>query len=123
MKTILGNMEFDTGFKRKDSIIFCGSAKEIIIKVKAYFEKDGITENQEVALKKYNDNRILINDKFTELAIKYDKNASNRFLPKTLLFGRNGECALLCDDNEEPDEGIAICVFPNELVVSQDDYL
>ena len=41
----------------------------------------------------------------------------------TLLFGRNGECALLCDDNNEPDEGIAICIYPKAVIKSQDDYL
>ena len=39
------------------------------------------------------------------------------------LFGRDGECALLCDDSEEPDEGIAVCIYPTEIIMSQDDYL
>lgn len=123
MHTILGEMQFNVGFKREEKIVFCENPRTIIIKVKAYFEEDGITAEQAEALKKYSENKIEINDTLTELAINYDKNAASRFIPKTLLFGRNGECALLCDDEMEPDEGIAICIYPEKKVVSQDDYL
>lgn len=123
MKTIFGNMEFDTGFKRQDSIIYFGEAKSITVKAKAYFEKDGITKEQMDAMKKYCDNKAVINNRIIDLAMEYSEDAKNRFIPRTLLFERDGECALLCDDIEEPDDGIAICIFPNEIVISQDDYL
>lgn len=123
IETVLGKMEFNTGFKKEDSIVFCDEVRSITVKAKAYYEEDGITNEQQESIKRYNANRAGINEKLTELALKYDKDAKNRFLPKTLLFGRKGECALLCDDKEEPDEGIAICIYPDELVVSQDDYL
>ena len=123
IETAIGSMEFDIGFKKQGKIIFCEDERTIIIKAKAYYEEDGITEEQEKAIKKYNDNKLEISKLIKKLVVKYDKDAKSRFVPKTLLFGRNGECALLCDDREEPDEGIAVCLFPNELVVSQDDYL
>jgi hypothetical protein len=123
IETVLGKMEFNTGFKMQDSILFCGESKKITVKVKAYYEDDGITDKQSEALKKYSECRLQMNEKISDLAIGFDKDAKERFIPKTLLFGRNGECALLCDDITEPDEGIAICLFPNENVISQDDYL
>jgi len=48
---------------------------------------------------------------------------SSRFIPRTLLFERNGNYALLFDDTAEPDGGIAVCLFPEEQIVQQDDYL
>lgn len=123
MDTVLGEMEFSIGFKMVDSIVFCGDAKAITIKIKAYFVEDGITAEQNNTMKQYKDNRIEITKKFTKLATEHDSDAKERFIPRTLLFGRDGECALLCDDEKYPDEGIAICVFPNEAVVSLDDYL
>lgn len=123
IETILGNMEFNTGFKCNNSITFCGEEKEIIVKAKAYFEADGITEAQKEAMKKYSESVKKIGDLVSDLAEEYDENAKQRFVPKTLLFSRDGECALLCDDNDEPDEGIAICIYPKAVIVSQDDYL
>lgn len=123
IETAIGTMEFNTGFKIQDNIIFCGVSNTIVIKAKAYFEKDGITEKQRKMIQKYSDNKSQIGDIITEVVSKYDINAKSRFVPKTLLFGRDGECALLCDDNREPDEGIAVCIYPREEVISQDDYL
>lgn len=123
METILGWMDFNTGFKKEDNIVFCGETKSIIIKVKAYFEKDGISQKQVETLKRYNENKAAIQEMLSGLAEKFDKNAKNRFIPKTLLVGRTGECALLCDDKEDSDGGIAISVYPEQKIISQDDYL
>ena len=49
--------------------------------------------------------------------------ASDRFIPKTLLVNRDGSIAIMCDDEDEPDEGIAICLMPEMQIMSQDDYL
>ena len=123
METILGKMEFNTGFKCNSKITFCGEESDIVVKAKAYFETDGISEAQMDAMAKYSDSLKKVWSLMTDLAEEYDENAKQRFVPKTLLFGRNGECALLCDDNDEPDEGIAICIYPKAVIISQDDYL
>ena len=123
IQTILGEMEFNTGFKCPGKLIYCGEEKNITIKLKAYFESDGITEAQVDAMKKYVDSFSKVWSLITDLSEEYDEEAKRRFVPKTLLFGRNGECALLCADNNEPDEGIAICIYPKAVIKSQDDYL
>ena len=59
-------------------------------------------------------------------AVKYlrdVKHAESRFTPTALHFDREGGCALLCDDEEDADDGIAVCIIPEKCVVSQDDYL
>jgi hypothetical protein len=48
---------------------------------------------------------------------------STRFSPRTLLFGRDGSYALLLDDVVDPDNGLAVCLSPEEKVVTQDEYL
>ncbi|WP_028504329.1 hypothetical protein [Ruminococcus albus] len=58
-----------------------------------------------------------------KLMSDFSTNFDNRFIPKTLLIKRSGAIALLCDDVKNPDEGIAICLFPEKCVISQDDYL
>lgn len=123
MKTILGEMEFDIGFKKKDQIVYFGETKPITIKLKAYYEKDGITKSQEKAMQQYCGDKSAIDDKITNLLTAYSEDAKNRFIPRTLLFERKGEITLLCDDKEELDEGIAVCLFPKEEIISQDDYL
>lgn len=57
------------------------------------------------------------------LLTEYSQKASERFVPRTLLFEEDGTYALLCDDKEEPDDGIAVCLVPETKIMSQDDYL
>ncbi len=45
------------------------------------------------------------------------------FLPRRILFDTDGGCALLCDDIEDRDEGIAVCIMPGKCVMDQSDYL
>lgn len=47
----------------------------------------------------------------------------NRYTPKTVLFERNGDVALLLDDNKDPDDGMVAILSPNMQLLSQDDYL
>ena len=46
-----------------------------------------------------------------------------RFVPRTMLFKKDGDVALLCDDNDDSDGGIAVCVKPSLEIKLQDDYL
>ena len=55
--------------------------------------------------------------------LEYNEDAKTRFSPRRLLFDTDGGCALLCDDVEDEDEGIAVCIIPNQCVMDQSDYL
>ena len=44
-----GDLVFNTGWKAKAEIKLFGTNYNIIVKAKAYFEKDGITREQEIA--------------------------------------------------------------------------
>jgi hypothetical protein len=92
----------------------------VTLKFKAYSKKDGVSSEQEKACKNFNDGKLRIAEK---LLTRYSKDAQTRFDPKTLLINRDGSYALLCDDKENPDDGIAVCLAPKAKIVSQDEYL
>jgi hypothetical protein len=40
-----------------------------------------------------------------------------------LTIKRDGECALLLDDTEDEDNGMAVVLLPEEEAMTQDEYL
>ena len=120
---VFGDLTFSVGWKARKSINLFGKNYPINLKVQAYFEEDGITKEQEEAyidFCKIENNKLQIVEKLLE---EYSDLPEKKFVPKTLLINRDGSYALLCDDNDDPDEGIAVCLSPKEVVMSQDDYL
>lgn len=123
MNSVFGELTFNVGWIASTVFIYFGNSCPITLKVKVYFEEDGITSEQEQAYIDYTKNN---ETKFTAIELllnNYSDDASTHFVPKTLLFERDGSYALLCDDNNEPDEGIAVCISPMEQIMSQGDYL
>ncbi len=120
---VFGEIAFSVGWKAQRSIKLFGNEYNIDLKLQAYFEEDGITKEQENAYIEYDRTK----DSKIEIAEKLLKNYSNcaetQYVPKTLLINRDGSYALLCDDNYDLDEGIAVCLSPEEVIISQDDYL
>ena len=121
---IFGALVFNTGWKTDTSISLFGSAYDVVVKVKAYFEKDGVTAEQESAYTDFSENKA-VRLKTVEklLGIYAEEAAAKRFIPKTLLFNRDGSYALLLDDKADADGGIAVTLAPEMEVVSQDEYL
>ena len=120
---VFGNLTFSVGWKARKSINLFGKDYPINLKVQAYFEEDGITKDQEDAyidFCKSENNKLHIVEKLLE---QYSDLPEKKFVPKTLLINRDGSYALLCDDNDDPDEGIAVSLSPKEAIMSQDDYL
>ena len=114
---------FQTGWKKKEKICFFGKEKEIIVKLSPYFENDGITEEQKKAYIEYKNGEKNVWERLEVLLTNYKKNAESEFNPTTLLIDRNGDAAFLLDDANAPDDGIAVCISPDERIVSQDEYL
>ena len=121
--SIFGEMVFKIGWKKKIGYSFFDENREITLKVKAFREEDRITEEQEMAYKKYLENEKNIVNTINELLTEYSEKAKEQFVPKTLLIGRKGECALLCDDKHNLDDGIAVTIYPEFSILAQDDYL
>lgn len=124
IKTVFGELSFDTGWKTKTTITLFTKSYDVVVKAKAYFEKDGITEKQESAFSDFINQKVEKLKTMEELIKNYaDKSSTSRFLPRTILFQRDGSYAVLLDDTEDPEGGIAIILSPTKAVLSQDEYL
>lgn len=120
---LFGEITFNTGWKSKKAIKLFDKEYTINLKIQAYFEEDGITREQENAYSEFckSENEKL---KTVENLLRgYSDSPEQEFIPKTLLINRDGSYALLCDDTDNEDEGIAVCLYPEEVIMSQDDYL
>ena len=122
--SVFGELVFNTGWKTKTSIHLFGNNYDVIVKAKAYFEKDGVTVEQETAYGDFCSNKSERLAAVENLLNSFAKDdASKQFTPRTLLFQRDGGYAILFDDKEDIDGGIAVCLAPQAEVVTQDEYL
>ena len=122
--SVLGSLHFSTGWKAESEVNLFGKTHRIVIKARAYYEADGLTPEQRSAFSDYKYHDSERQKEAEALLSSYaGENCKMRFCPRTLLFERVGEYALLCDDEDHPDGGIAIVLAPEPKVVSQDDYL
>ena len=121
---VFGEVFFSAGWNTKMDITLFGNSYNVVVRAMAYYEKDGITAEQE---KEFGDFSRCKNDRIKTveklLNSFADGKASKRFSPRTLLFQRNGGFALLLDDSEDEDGGVAVCLSPEEKVLLQDEYL
>lgn len=117
-------MSFHIGWKANSSIVFYGAEYSITIKAKAYRKEDGITPEQDEALSDFAARKDSVLRTAERLLDKFrNGNGAAYFTPRTLLFERDGSYALLCDDSMDENDGVAVCLAPNQEVVSQDEYL
>lgn len=123
INTAFGEMNFSVGWKTDRRLKLFGKEYPVTVKVQAYYETDELPSQQLNACDLFveqEDHMV----KVIEHLMKEDAAAvGTRFTPRTLLFKQEGSIALLCDDEENPDEGIAVCLYPEMKVMSQDDYL
>ena len=93
------------------------------MRILVYKEDQEFTEKQLEACEVYIWNEEGLLADMEKLMVEYSSDCKDRFTPRMLLIQRNGSIALTCDDTENPDEGIAVCVYPEKIVLSQDEYL
>ena len=119
-----GEMILNTGWKATTDVILFGKSTSIIVKAKAYYENDGITSEQEAAFLDFSNNKEQRLKATEKLLSDYSTvDADSRFVPRTLLFERDGSYAFLFDDKNDEDNGIAVCLVPSKKVLTQDEYL
>ncbi|NCD09339.1 MAG: hypothetical protein EOL98_07925 [Negativicutes bacterium] len=122
--TAFGELIFNTGWKTKTTICLHERKFNIVVKAKAYYETDDITAEQEfsyIDFKNNIDTRLATVEK---LLYKFTNGVNvDRFIPKILLFQRNGEYALLLDDIQDDEGGVAVCIAPKPEVIAQNEYL
>lgn len=124
IQTALGELSFHIGFKKKIDVEFFTKKYAAILKVCAYDEKDGITEEQLKTLENIQKNlksQLALAEK---MLVKSEGQAeAEKYIIRTLLVQRNGEFAFLCDDENNEKMGIAIIVNPKDKIMLQDEYL
>lgn len=121
---IFGEMIFSTGWKTSIRIELFNKIENITVKAKAYYEKDGITREQEVAFSDFKKNISDIQATVEKMLRVYsEENKNNVYTPQTLLIERDGSYAILFDDSKDLDNGIAICLEPEVKILTQDEYL
>lgn len=125
MNTILGELCFKFGWKGQRPVTLFGKVNTITVKASAYFEKDMMTMEQEASFCEYAENEATILNQVESILLEYvsDKSTEEQFFPKMIVFQRDGSYAILFDDAENPDDGIAVCVKPILQIMSQDEYL
>ena len=121
MKTAFGDMYFDTGWKTNYELELFGYSCSVLVKVKAYYEKDGITKEQQAACKYFLEHEQKLMAKAEELLDDYGK--SDVVTPTMLVIQPDGEIALLLDDEEDEDNGMAVVLYPEPECMTQDEYL
>ena len=126
---IFGEIYFSFGWKTKAEITLWREVYEIVVDAEAYFENEEITFEQERAYETFNNSKQEKQDTIESLLLGYYNNERDesflheQLTPKTLVFDREGGCALLLDDEEDPDNGLAVILIPDEEVMTQDEYL
>ncbi len=118
-----GEVTFNTGWEKKNKIHLFNQTFPVFITAVAYFKEDVITEAQEEAYINYTKNGGIILQKVESLLQEKDKNASSRFTPQEILIERNGSISLLVSDENDVDNGIVVCIYPDYKILYQDEYL
>lgn len=113
---------FKIGFKKSDTYSFFGKEYKLVIKLKAYYEKDGITNEQLEAYEYYVENKSDIQAK-VEGELSKSGYSIDALTPIMILISRNGEIAVIIQDEADLDGGIVVMVGSEYKVVSQDEYL
>lgn len=127
ISSIFGDLQFDTGWKTQIDLLLFGKTYKITLKARAYEEAEGLTAEQQQALSDFHEHLAERQKDLENLLNAYAEGAEgdaiSRFLPRTILFAKEGGYALLCDDFLDPDGGIAVALAPQKEVIAQDDYL
>ena len=115
---------YKIGWVKAETLTLFGNDYQVTVKLAAYKTNKTITDAQKQAYLFYRDNSAGLLSGAEHALCNYDENASERFIPTRILINRDGETALLLDDNNNPDEGITVVLNGTDFSVqSQDDYL
>ena len=135
---VFGEVFFDTGWYTKTEITLWGKVYFIYVCAASYRKTDLITTEQEEAYATFK-GTISEKQKRIELLLSSEENLKwykvayglelepeqlpEELTPTGLLISREGECALLFDQESDPDNGLAVVIISREEVLTQDDYL
>ena len=120
---VFGEVSYGAGWNKNDTISLWGQSHDILVMAIAYYEHETITEAQQSAYRSYNLNKSVLEKKIEQLLSDFMEEPEKYLKPRFLVFEKKGKYALLFDDDNDPDDGIAVQLAPIEKVMSQDAYL
>ncbi len=126
--SVFGEMTYDYGWTKKDSISFLEKDYLICCVASAYKQQD-ILEVQREAYLDYIKNKSTYEIEIDKLINKHfasfidETHIKNSITPKEIVFDREGKFAVLCDCSWDEEKGIAIVLSPYMKVVSQNEFL
>jgi len=127
--SVFGDVAFDYGWKTETEITLWERTFAVTVDADAFYETEGITAEQEAAFSAFNDQKAEKQRAIESLLMSYyeDRRSEEQLLeqltPTQLTFDRKGGCALLFTDEDDLDNGLAVTVFPDEDVMTQDEFL
>ncbi|WP_026658161.1 DUF6985 domain-containing protein [Butyrivibrio sp. AC2005] len=120
---VFGEVKFNMGWETSLSLVIFGLGYKITVSADSFYENDLITEAQENAYSDFLRNRDEWIKRTEEALLNYDGNAEKKYKPALLKIDRDGTMAMLFDDTENVEDGIAICLTPKMEAIPVDAYL
>lgn len=114
---VFGLVVFNSGWETRENVIFNNHNYNIVVSIDAFFEKDGITKEQENSYKEYKSNLASIMKSVEQIV------DASKYYPTLLLFKRNGNYGIIFDDKEDSEGGIVVTIKPKMEIMSVDQYL
>ncbi len=121
----LGILTFDYGWIKRDKIQFLNQVYDIQYVFEAYNSEDDITEKQRESALQFSQKQIDYEQKISASFQYYiEKNRCiGNFIPKTLLFKRNGDLGLLGECDWDIEDGLVIIIRPEIKIGPQNIFL
>lgn len=120
---VFGVVNFSYGWNKEGSIALWGNNYDILVTATAYYEHESITDKQREAYSTFLAGKTSVSKKIETLLANSMKEPEKHLRPRFLVFEKDGAYALMLDDDNDPDDGIAVQLHPVEKVMSQDAYL
>ena len=121
---VFGELKYHTGWEKEECIFFSNRKKDIVIHAKAHGATEKITPEQEAAYSYFEGNLNSIM-KQIENALRKDsgEDFAKRYTPAMLLIKKDGKSALLFDDADDIENGLAVSFTPDIRIMTQDEFL
>ncbi|MDT2732746.1 hypothetical protein P7G31_11075 [Streptococcus parauberis] len=119
-----GEVIFNDGFDTKINVTIFSKTQKVLVTALAYEESDGISKEQKKSFLTFNNKKIEYISKIESILVdEFGNKANDRFNISSIFIDRDGELALLFDDQQNEDEGIAVQIIPEILICEQSNYL
>jgi len=115
---IIGELRFNSGWEKKDKVIYCGKVYDIDVNFVAYFETDQVTLEQENSYKEFLSNKKELESRVEEEIARGE--IIDSFYPVLLLVKRNGDYGLVFDRKDREDDGMVVVLKPKLEIVDTD---